>query len=173
MRAVDLASYIRDIPDFPQKGIVFKDITPLLRDRGAFAAAVQGLGERFAGTPVDVVVAVEARGYILGAPLAYSLGVGFVPIRKVGKLPWETYRAEYLLEYGASVIEMHRDGLQLGQRALIVDDVLATGGTLEATARLVEQSGARVVGMGVLLELAALKGRERLKGYRLEALLRV
>ena len=168
---MQLEQYIRDIPDFPEKGIIFKDITPLLKDSEAFAATIQGMADRFAGERIDAVAAIEARGYTLGAPLAYKLGVGFVPIRKVGKLPWETYQTEYLLEYGASTIEMHRDGLEPGQRVLIVDDVLATGGTLEGTLRLVEQSGARVVGLVVLLELRALNGRERLKGYRLEALM--
>ena len=169
---MDLSSYIRDIADFPKKGIVFKDITPLLKDGSAFAAAVEAMKELFAGDGFDTVVAVEARGYILGAPLAYAMGLGFVPIRKIGKLPWETYQAEYLLEYGASTIEVHRDGIEPGQRVLVVDDVLATGGTLEGTAKLVERCGASVAGMGVLLELAELQGRERLKGYRLEALLR-
>ena len=170
---MQLEPYIRDIPDFPRKGIVFKDITPLLKDKEAFAAAVRALEERFAGTPVDTVAAVEARGYILGAPLAYSMGVGFVPIRKLGKLPFDTHRVDYALEYGSDAIEVHRDGLEPGQRVLIVDDVLATGGTLEATARLVEQSGATVVGMGLLLELVELGGRRRLEGYRLEVLMRM
>ena len=168
---MDLSRYIRDIPDFPQKGIVFKDITPLLKDARAFAAAVEALKALFAGGGFDTVVAIEARGYILGAPLAYAMGLGFVPIRKLGKLPWETYQAEYLLEYGASTIEIHRDGIEPDQRVLVVDDVLATGGTLEGTAKLVERCGATVAGMGVLLELTDLRGRDRLQGYRLEALL--
>ena len=167
---MQLEGYIRDIPDFPKKGIIFKDITPLLKDGDAFAFAVKALEERFAGAQVDAVAAIEARGYVLGAPLAYSMGVGFVPVRKLGKLPFDTHRVDYALEYGSDAIEVHRDGLEPGQRVLIVDDVLATGGTLEATVRLVEQSGATVTGMGLLLELGELGGRRRLEGYRLEAL---
>jgi adenine phosphoribosyltransferase len=170
---VDLTPFIRDIPDFPREGIVFKDITPLLKDVRAFGAAVEALKALFAGGGFDTVVAIEARGFILGAPVAYAMGLGFVPIRKIGKLPWETYQAEYLLEYGAGTIEVHRDGIEPGQRVLVVDDVLATGGTLEGTAKLVERCGATVAGIGVLLELAELRGRERLKGYRLESLLQV
>ena len=169
---MDLAQYIRDIPGFPQKGVIFKDITPLLQNPVALQEAVEALARPFQGRGVDAVVAIEARGYILGGPVAYLLGAGFVPVRKFGKLPWHTYRVEYALEYGSSTIEMHRDGLRPGQRALIVDDVLATGGTLAATARLVEQAGAQVVGMSVLVELTFLGGRERLKGYDLFSLLR-
>ena len=170
---MDLSTYIRDIPDFPRPGILFKDITPLLKDRLAFTAAVDALKDRLSGQTFDAVAAIEARGYILGAPLAYAMGLGFVPIRKTGKLPWQTFQAEYLLEYGAGAIEVHRDGLAPSQRVLVVDDVLATGGTLQGTAKLVEQSGATVAAMGVLLELTALGGRQRLAGYRLEALLQV
>ena len=170
---MDLSTYIRDVPDFPKKGILFKDITPLLKDRRAFAAAVDALKDRLSGQTFDAVAAIEARGYILGAPLAYAMGLGFVPIRKIGKLPWRTFQAEYLLEYGAGAIEVHQDALAPGQRVLAVDDVMATGGTLQGTAKLVEQSGATVAAMGVLLELTALGGRQRLTGYRLEALLQV
>ena len=166
-----LEQHIAEVPDFPQKGIAFKDITPLLRDPHAFSVAVHALKDRCADLAVDAVVSIEARGYLLGAPLALLWGVGFVPIRKIGKLPRETYRADYELEYGLSTIEMHRDSLKAGERALIIDDVLATGGTMEGAIHLVEQSGATVVGLGVLLELEALRGRKRLKGYRLESLL--
>ena len=150
---MNLEQHIAEAPDFPQKGILFKDITPLLRDPNAFSVAVHALKDRCADLAVDVIVGIEARGYLLGAPLALLWGVGFVPVRKAGKLPRETYQADYELEYGVSTIEMHRDGLQPGERALIIDDVLATGGTLEGAIRLVEQSGATVVGHGVLLEI--------------------
>ena len=162
--------FIRDVPDFPQPGVLFRDITPLLQDATAFRGAVEEMAGRFRNERIDAVVAVEARGYIFGAPVAYLLGAGFVPVRKVGKLPWQTQRVDYALEYGNATLEMHVDGLHRGQRVLIVDDVLATGGTLEATARLVEQSGAEVAGLVVLAELTALKGRDRLKGYRLVSL---
>ena len=168
---MNLEQHIAEVPDFPQKGIVFKDITPLLRDRHAFSAAVHALKDQCADMTVDAIVGIEARGYLLGAPLALLWGVGFVPVRKGGKLPRETYQADYALEYGVNTIEMHRDGLHAGDRVLIIDDVLATGGTMEATIRLVEQSGATVAGLGVLLELEFLKGRDRLGGYRLESLL--
>jgi len=166
-----LAGKIRDIPDFPEKGILFKDITPLLADAEAFRGAVGFMVEPFRGKGVDVVAAIEARGYILGAPIAAALGTGFVPVRKVGKLPWKTHRVEYALEYGSATIEIHQDALLSGHQVLIVDDVLATGGTLAATIKLVEQSGARVAGMAVLLEIAALGGRRHLAGYDLYALL--
>jgi adenine phosphoribosyltransferase len=167
-----LQAHIRDVPDFPQRGVVFKDITPLLRDAAALNTAVDSMAQPFRDRGVDAVVAVEARGYILGAPIAMLLGAGFVPVRKVGKLPWHTFRVDYSLEYGSSTLEMHRDGLLKGHSVLMVDDVLATGGTLMATARLVEQSGAQVVGMAVLLEIEALGGRRRLEGYNLFSLLR-
>ena len=166
----NLIAKIRDIPDFPEKGVIFKDITPLLGDGHAFQGAVDGLAEPFRGRGIDAVVAIEARGYILGAPVAAQLGVGFVPVRKIGKLPWHTYRVEYSLEYGSAIVEMHRDGLQPGQRVLIIDDVLATGGTLAASAKLVQHAGASVVGMAVLIELDFLKGREALKGHEIHAL---
>ena len=168
---MNLDQHIAEVADFPRKGIAFKDITPLLKDRHAFSAAVHALKDRCADLPVDTVVGIEARGYLLGAPLALLWGVGFVPVRKAGKLPRATYQADYELEYGLSTIEIHRDALNTGERALIIDDVLATGGTMEGTIRLVEQSGAAVAGLGVLLELEALKGRDRLEGYRLESLL--
>ena len=168
-----LTAKIRDIPDFPEKGILFKDITPLIGDGPAFQAAVEGMAAPFKGLGVDAVVAIEARGYILGAPIATLLGTGFVPVRKVGKLPWRTYRVEYALEYGSATMEMHEDALLSGHRVLIVDDVLATGGTLAATIKLVEQAGAKVAGMAVLLEIGALDGRKNLAGYDLHALIKV
>lgn len=166
-----LIARIRDIPDFPEKGILFKDITPLLGDGVAFRAAIDAMAEPFKARRVDAVVAIEARGYILGAPLAASMGIGFVPVRKLGKLPWKTYRVEYALEYGSATMEMHQDAVLAGHEVLIVDDVLATGGTLAATVRLVEQAGGKVAGMAVLLEIVALDGRKNLQGYDLHALI--
>jgi adenine phosphoribosyltransferase len=171
MRApADLAAFVRDIPDWPRPGVVFKDITPLLADGAAFAAAVDGLADRFAGTGVDKVLAVEARGFIFAAPLATRLGAGFVPVRKAGKLPWAIEQQEYELEYGSDLLEIHRDAVHGGERVLIIDDVLATGGTAAAAARLAERLGGTVVGLGFLLELGFLSGRDRLPGRRVESL---
>lgn len=170
MNPLDLKARIRDIPDFPTKGILFRDITPLLQDPAAFRYVVDTLAARHRGQRIDSVVAIEARGYIFGAPLAYALGVGFVPVRKVGKLPWKTHRVEYSLEYGSSVIEMHQDAVRAGQRVLIIDDLLATGGTLAGTAKLVERSGARVAGISVIVELGFLPGRAQLQGYDITSL---
>jgi adenine phosphoribosyltransferase len=159
-----IAARIRDIPDFPKPGVVFKDITPLLDDHSAFTAVVQGLaaaGRDGSGTVVvDKVVGMEARGFILAAPVALALGVGFVPVRKPGKLPWETRAVSYELEYGEETLEMHTDALAAGERVLVIDDVLATGGTARATVELVEQGGATVHALAVLLELGFLSGRE-------------
>ena len=160
--ATDLRSLIRDIPDFPVQGIMFRDITPLLANAEAYQQAVQVLAGPFRDKRIDQVVAIEARGYMLGCPLAIELGAGFVPVRKVGKLPFQTYRAKYALEYGEAEVEMHRDGLLASHRVLLVDDVLATGGTMAATMRLVEQAGATVVGVAFLIELASLQGRKAL-----------
>lgn len=168
---MDLQALIRDIPDFPQPGIVFKDITPLLKDGAGLAAAVEAMAAPWVSERIDAVLAVEARGYLLGTPVALRLGTGFVPARKPGKLPYETVSVDYQLEYGTDTIEMHRDGLDAGQRVLIVDDILATGGTLAAAVRMVEGAGAEVAGLSVLAELGALGGRERLPGYRLEAVM--
>ncbi len=168
---MDLRQLIRDIPDFPQRGIVFKDITPLLKDGAGLAAAVEAMAAPWASERIDTVVAVEARGYLLGTPVALRLGAGFVPVRKPGKLPYETVSVEYELEYGSDTIEMHRDAVEPGQRVLILDDILATGGTLAAAARMVEGAGAEVVGLSVLAELGFLGGREKLQGYRLETVI--
>lgn len=168
---MDLYSLIRDIPDFPQKGIIYKDITPLLKNSTGFAEAVAAMAAPFANERIDAVVAVEARGYILGAPLALRLNAGFVPVRKLGKLPFDTHKVEYLLEYGSDTIEIHQDGLEAGHRVLIVDDILATGGTLEATVELVQGTGAEIAGMALLAELVGLGGRARLLGYRIETVL--
>jgi adenine phosphoribosyltransferase len=162
---MDLASMIRDVPDFPVKGILFKDITTLICDGEAFRRAVDAMEERFRGTEIDLVAAIESRGFIFGAPLAYKLGVGFVPVRKPNKLPAETIRQEYSLEYGTNVLEVHKDAVKPGQKVLIVDDLLATGGSVRATIDLVEQLGGKVVGVAFLIDLTFLKGMEKLQGY--------
>lgn len=159
---------LRDVPDFPEPGILFKDITPLLADPVAFRAAIDGLAEPYAG--IDVVVGIEARGFILGAPVALELGAAFVPLRKRGKLPWRTVTASYQLEYGSAEIELHADAVVAGQRVLIVDDVLATGGTAAAAAGLVTSLGGTVAGIAVLIELAFLSGRDRLGEHPLHTL---
>ena len=161
---LDLTTFIRDIPDFPRPGIVFKDITPLLADHAAFSSAVRQLIEPFEGQQIDRVCGVEARGFILAAPIAYEFGAGFTPVRKAGKLPYDVEREEYALEYGTDLLEIHRDAVEPGERVLIVDDVLATGGTAAATARLVEKLGAEVIGLAFLIELAFLGGRNQLDG---------
>ena len=162
---MDLGALVRDVPDFPRTGVVFRDITPLLADAGAFADAVARLAEPFADQ-VDVVAGVEARGFIFAAPVAERLGAGFVPIRKPAKLPWDTVSASYELEYGIDTLEMHRDAVAAGQRVLLVDDVLATGGTAAAALGLLQSSGAELVGVAFLIELAFLGGRSRLGGIR-------
>ena len=155
-------SFIRDIPDFPEPGVVFKDITPLLGDAEAFHQAVRRLGERYEGEGVTKVAGVEARGFILAAPVALDLQAGFVPIRKPGKLPHATETESYALEYGTDTIEVHRDAFEPGDRVLVIDDVLATGGTAAAAVSLIGKLGAEVVGVGVLVELEFLHGRGRL-----------
>jgi len=160
-----LKSLIRDVPDFPQQGIVFKDITPLLADEIAFSTVIDLIVVHFGRGSVDKVVGIEARGFILASPVAYHFGAGFVPVRKAGKLPWQTESAQYSLEYGTETLEIHRDALEAGERVLIVDDVLATGGTAKATASLVESLGGKVVGIACLIELEFLKGRQQLEGF--------
>jgi adenine phosphoribosyltransferase len=164
-----IVARVRDIPDYPKPGIVFKDITPLLADGGALRAVVTGLASGHG--PVDKVVGIEARGFILAAPAASELGAGFVPVRKQGRLPGPTYAQSYDLEYGTATIEVHQDAFTPGERVLIVDDVLATGGTAEATADLVRRAGAEVAGIVVLLELAFLGGRSRLPDGSVRSLL--
>ena len=166
-----LKDLIRDIPDFPKPGVVFKDITPLFADPVAFARVIDAIAERFVGRRIDKVFGIEARGFILAAPTAYRFGAGFVPVRKAGKLPWEIEREEYELEYGTDLLEVHRDAVQPGERVLIVDDVLATGGTASATIRLAERLGAEVVGLAFIIELAFLDGRRKLPGRELCSLL--
>ena len=170
-----LRTHIRDIADYPKPGVVFKDITPLLADPKAFQTVVDALADvgRGADGPVDKVVGIEARGFILAAPVALALGAGFVPVRKAGKLPAETYAASYQLEYGEATVEVHRDAFEPGDRVLVIDDVLATGGTAEACRTLLDQCGATVTAIAVLIELSFLAGRERLAGVPLHALLTV
>ncbi len=159
---IDLKTYIRDIPDFPKPGILFRDITPLLGSAKAFQAAIDQLSDNYRNCQIDAIVAAEARGFIFAAPLALSLGVGFVPVRKPGKLPCDTHAFHYELEYGKDALEIHVDGISPGQKVLVVDDLLATGGTVEACCQLVERAGAEVVGCAFLVELTALKGAERI-----------
>ena len=162
MNPEQLASKVRTIPDFPKPGIVFRDITTLLQDGEAFSAAIEAMMAPIRAQKPDVIVGIESRGFIFGAPIAHALNIGFVPVRKLGKLPGETITVEYELEYGKNVLELHRDALTPGQRVVIVDDVLATGGTVAGTIRLIEQLGAQVVGISFLAELPALGGRARL-----------
>lgn len=157
-----LRTWIRDIPDYPKPGILFKDITPLLGNPGAFAAALQQMAAPFQASGIDVVVAAEARGFIFAAPIAVALGAGFVPIRKPGKLPYERHSYSYALEYGSDTLEMHIDGVAAGQRVLVVDDLLATGGTVSACCEMVRRCGAEIVGCAFLVELLFLGGRNKL-----------
>lgn len=161
---LDLKQYIRSIPDFPKPGILFRDITPLLSAPQAFQHSIRLFAEHFRNSRPTAIIAAESRGFIFGAPLALELGISFVPVRKPGKLPFETRRFQYDLEYGTDSLEMHTDALPEGSRVLLMDDLLATGGTIEACKRLSEESGATVVGCGFLVELTFLNGRDRLKG---------
>jgi adenine phosphoribosyltransferase len=159
-----LKDLIRDIPDFPRPGVVFKDITPLLADAAAFAECVDALADSFTDRPIDKVLGIEARGFIVAAPVALRLGAGLVPVRKGGKLPWRVHSEAYDLEYGTDTLEVHQDALVAGERALIIDDVLATGGTAAAASRLVRLLGAEVAGFGCVIELSFLGGRGKLEG---------
>ncbi|HEV3086836.1 MAG TPA: adenine phosphoribosyltransferase [Candidatus Elarobacter sp.] len=167
-----IESLIRAIPDFPIPGILFRDITPLLADRAGFKATIDLFVQQYKDANVEAVVGIEARGYMLGAPVAYALGAGFVPVRKPGKLPGEKYSEEYALEYGTNTLEIHADAVGHGHRVLVVDDLLATGGTIAATLRLLEKLGANVVGTAVLIELEALKGRAALSGAPLTSFIK-
>ncbi|KXS44189.1 MULTISPECIES: adenine phosphoribosyltransferase [unclassified Candidatus Frackibacter] len=169
---MDLNEKIRVIKDFPEEGIEFKDITTLLKDPEAYQYAIQQFVEQYKDMEIDVIVGIEARGFLVGAPLALELDKSFVPARKEGKLPAEVARAEYDLEYGSNVLEIHRDAVEEGQKVLIIDDLLATGGTVKATAELIEEIGGEVVGLGFLLELSFLKGREKLQDYDLYTIIR-
>jgi adenine phosphoribosyltransferase len=171
-KALDgLYGAIRDVPDFPKPGILFRDITPLLASPVLFKQAVREMAEPFKSRPVDRVLAVESRGFILGAPIALALGAAFVPARKPGKLPWKRHRVEYELEYGTDAIEIHHDAIASGDHVLVVDDVLATGGTAAAAIRAVEQAGGKLIGLSFLIELAALEGRKRLGSAKVRSLL--
>ncbi|MFA6029252.1 MAG: adenine phosphoribosyltransferase [Elusimicrobiota bacterium] len=163
-RTVDLRAFVRDVPDFPKKGIVFKDITPMLADAKAFAAAVEEMCAPFEGGKIDLIAGIESRGFLFAAAMAARLGVGVIPIRKKGKLPCKTVAVTYALEYGTDTIELHEDAAPKGSRILVVDDVLATGGTAKAACELVEKLGAKVSGAAFFIELDFLKGREKLPG---------
>ncbi len=168
---LDLRAYVRDIPDFPKPGILFRDITPLLQHGPAFRQAIRTLAGRHQGERPDAIVAIESRGLIIGAALALELGVGLVPVRKQGKLPHDTYKASYSLEYGQDTLEIHQDGVRDGARVLIVDDLLATGGTVGATIQLVQKSGGRIIELAFLIELSALGGRGRLAPHPIVSLI--
>jgi len=169
---MDLKKYIRDVPDFPKKGIIFKDITTLLKKPEPFKYAVDTIVNKYKDQDIDKVVSVEARGYIFGGVLAYSLNCGFVPVRKSGKLPSETLGMDYTLEYGTNTIEIHKDALKPGEKVLIFDDLLATGGTVQATCQLVEKLGAQVISCVFLIDLTFLKGAEKLKNYEVFSLIK-
>lgn len=169
---MNLTDLIRDVPDFPVPGILFRDITTLLKEGPAFVQVIDQLCERLADLKVDKVVAIESRGFIFGAPIAYKLGAGFVPVRKLGKLPADTITAEYDLEYGTNTVEVHRDSIKKGENVVIVDDLLATGGTTRATIELVEQLGGEIVALSFLIELTELGAREYLEGYNIVTLIR-
>jgi adenine phosphoribosyltransferase len=169
---VDLKKSIRDIPGFPKKGIIFKDITTLLKEAKAFKEAVDLIVDEYKDKRIDTVVSVEARGFIFGAAVAYRLGTGLVPVRKKGKLPYKTNAVTYDLEYGTDTLEMHQDAIKKGDRVLVVDDLLATGGTVKAVTNLIEDSGGEVVGCAFVIELVPLKGRDKLKGYQITSLIK-
>ncbi|GIX06444.1 MAG: adenine phosphoribosyltransferase [Candidatus Poribacteria bacterium] len=169
---LDFSQYIRNIPDFPEPGVQFKDITPLLQEPAAFRGVVDAFADHFSDRPFEVIAAVDARGFIFGGALAYRLGKSLIPIRKRGKLPYKTVEVEYELEYGRDAVAVHEDALRAGRRVLLVDDVIATGGTLAASAKLIEKLGGEVVGIAALIELNYLHGREKLQGYEIYSLIR-
>ena len=169
---MDLAKYIRDVPDFPKPGILFKDITPLLLEPAAFAEAIRLMSEHYAGQGIDAIAAAEARGFLFAAPMALALQKPLVPLRKPGKLPYRTHALQYDLEYGSAELHMHIDSIPKGARVLVVDDLLATGGTLVAGCQLIEKSGGKAMGCAVLVELEFLKGRERLRPYEVFSLIK-
>ncbi len=168
---MDLEKFIREVPDFPKKGIMFKDITTLLQDGDAFRLAMNRMLKKYLDEEIDKVMGVEARGLVLGGVMAYKLGCGFVPARKPGKLPYRTIREEYTLEYGTNSLEVHEDSIKAGERVLVVDDLLATGGTALAAAKLAEKLGGKVIGIEFLIELGFLHGREKLAGYKVNSLI--
>ena len=168
----DLKRFIRDIPDFPKKGIIFKDITPLLKDDTAFKKVIDLLAGKYKRKHIDVVVSVESRGFIFGSAMAYKLKAGLVPVRKKGKLPYRTYSASYGLEYGKDTLEIHQDAIKKGENVLIVDDLLATGGTVAAAVELIKKMGGEIAGIAFVIELLPLKGRDKLKGYPIVSLIK-
>ena len=168
---IDLKRYIRDIPDWPKEGILFRDITPLLLNPKAFTAAVEALCADFTEAGIEYVAAVEARGFIFGAAVAEKLGAGFVPIRKKGKLPWQTESVSYDLEYGTDTLEVHSDAVKSGGKVLMVDDLLATGGTMAAACKLIEKIGGTIAGIAFLIELAGLQGREKIADYKVASII--
>jgi adenine phosphoribosyltransferase len=170
---MDLAQYIRDIPDFPKPGIIFKDITPLLAEPRAFQEAIDQFGAHYRGRPIDAVAAAEARGFLFAAPLALLLQKPLIPLRKPGKLPYRTYALKYELEYGSAELQVHIDGVNPGAHVLLVDDLLATGGTMQAGSQLIEKAGGKVAGFAFLVELMFLKGRDKLKPYEIFSLIQV
>ena len=171
MTAEQLKQLIREVPDFPKKGILFYDITTLLKDRVGYATLIDRFSEHYLDRKIDIVIGMEARGFIFAPAVAYRLNAGFVPVRKPGKLPAETARFDYVLEYGTNALEIHKDAIRKGERVLIVDDLLATGGTAEATAKLASSLGAEIAGLGFVVELDFLHGRQKLKGYDVMSLL--
>ena len=171
MTRTDLKTLIRDVPGFPKPGIVFKDITTLLQEGRWLRDVVDRIAEQYRSRQVDVVAAVDARGFIVGSAVAYSLGAGLIPIRKKGKLPWKTHGTSYALEYGTDTLEMHQDSIKKGEKIIIVDDVLATGGTISAAAKLIKRIGGKIVGIAILIEIKKLNGRKRIKHYPLHSLI--
>src|SRR5881296_2528567 len=168
---MDYKALIREVPDFPKPGILFYDITTLLKNAGAFRTVMDELTQRYRDKQISKIVGIESRGFIVGSPLAYRLGAGFVPVRKPGKLPADNFEVKYNLEYGSTSLAIHRDAIAMGERVLIVDDLLATGGTAAATVNLVRQLGGEIVGLAFLVELCSLKGREQLDGCEVQALI--
>ena len=166
-----LEEYVRSIPDFPEKGIIFRDVTSVLQDPDGLALAIDSMKEKVEGVDFDVVAGTESRGFIFGVPIAYALHKAFVPVRKKGKLPCETISQTYDLEYGSATIEMHKDSIKPGDRVVLIDDLIATGGTIEASVKMIEALGGKVVKIVFLMELAGLKGRERLKGYDVDSVI--
>jgi adenine phosphoribosyltransferase len=171
LRRIKLEKYIRNVPDWPKKGVLFRDITPLLSDKKAFSAAVNELCNAFSSYQFDYIGAVEARGFIFGAAIAQKLGKGFIPIRKKGKLPYKTESITYDLEYGKSTIEIHQDALKKGAKVLMIDDLLATGGTIAAACKLVERIGGKIIGIAFLIELSELGGRQKLEKYKVNSII--
>lgn len=169
---LDIKQFVRDVPDWPKQGVNFKDITPLLQDKDGFKEVIDKIAEPYSNQNIDVVVGIDARGFLLASAVAYKLGAGLAIVRKKGKLPQKTISQEYALEYASNIIEMHEDAIKYGQKVLIVDDVLATGGTMEATCGLVKKLGGEIVGISFLIILDFLKGEEKLKDYKIEGLIR-